>query len=242
MEDGPGEGGGTPVGRRIFLGMLGLGAAGVLWGSKLADAFNRVVAPIEAMDGTGLTSLLPVSGRFRVYSVVGFLPRREAARYRLRVSGLVDRPVELSLADLRAMPPTRLVRDFQCVTGWRVPDVAWTGVTLARVLDRAGVQAGATAVRFTSFDGVYTESLTLDQARRPDVLVAYGMEGKALSYVHGGPVRLYVAPMYGYKSLKWLDEVVVVTGDPEEGYWERRGYATDAWIGRSNGRRDDPVD
>ena len=54
-------------------------------------------------------------------------------------------------------------------------------------------------MRFTSFDGAYTESLTLKQARRADVLVAYELDGKPICSDHGGPVRLYVAPMYGYK-------------------------------------------
>ncbi|HVM02203.1 MAG TPA: molybdopterin-dependent oxidoreductase [Acidimicrobiales bacterium] len=230
---------GTPVGRRVVLGMLGLGAAGIVWGSRLADAFNRALAPIAAMDRTGLTGLLP-AGRFRIYSVVGFLPRREPADYRLRVTGLVERPLELTLADLVAMRPTRLVRDFQCVTGWRVPDVAWTGVAVSDLLDAAGVAPPGRALAFRSFDGVYAESLTLDQARRPDVVVAYEMEGEPVSRAHGGPARLYVAPMYGYKSLKWLEEIEV-TADVEEGYWEQRGYDADAWIGRSNGRRDEPV-
>ena len=231
---------GTPVGRRVFLGMLGFGAAGVVWGSKVADAFNRLLAPVSAMDRTGITSLLPVSGRFRIYSVVGFLPKRDAAAYRLRVTGLVERPLELGLDDLRAMAPTTLVKDFQCVTGWRVPDVRWKGVRLGDVLAAAGVASAGRAVHFRSFDGAYSESLTLDQARRPDVLVAYEMEGKPVTRAHGGPVRLYVAPMYGYKSCKWLDEIEV-TPEVRPGYWERRGYDVDAWIGRSNGRRDDPV-
>ena len=238
---GDGADAGTPVGRRVVLGMLGLGAAGILGGARLAEGINRLLAPISAMDRTGLTSLLPSAGRFRIYSVVGFLPKRDAATYRLRVTGLVERPLELSLADLRAMPPTRLVKDFQCVTGWRVPDVPWKGVLLADLLDAAGVTEGATALRFTSFDGAYTESLTLDQARRPDVLVAYELGDRPVSRAHGGPVRLYVAPMYGYKSCKWLDGIEVTAG-VQEGYWEERGYDTDAWIGRSNGRRDDPVE
>ena len=231
---------GTAVGRRVVLGMVGLGAAGIVWGSKLAEVFNRLLAPIEAMDGTGLTSLLPAAGRFRIYSVVGFLPRRSDAEYRLKVTGLVERPLDLRLADLRAMAPNRLVRDFQCVTGWRVPDVAWKGALLADVLDAAGVKPDGRALSFKSFDGSYTESLTLEQARRPDVLVAYELEDKPVTAAHGGPVRLYVAPMYGYKSCKWLEEIEVTAG-VVEGYWEQRGYDTDAWIGRSNGRRDDPV-
>ena len=87
-------------------------------------------------------------------------------------------------------------------------------------------------------DGAYSESLTLTQARRRDVLVAYELEGEPLSSEHGGPVRLYVAPMYGYKSLKWLS-TIEVTRTVEEGYWEVRGYDVDAWVGRSNGRDDD---
>ncbi len=111
---------------------------------------------------------------------------------------------------------------------------------LSDLLDRAGVRAEAKAVTFRSFDGVYTESLTLNQARRPDVLVAYRLEDKLISRAHGGPVRLYVAPMYGYKSIKWLDGIEVTEGRPTPGYWEVRGYDVDAWIGRSNGR-DDPA-
>lgn len=223
---------GTPVGRRVFLGMLGLGAVGVLWGSKAADVVDRVLQP---------TALFPGASGFRIYSVVSFLPKRTAAAYRLRITGLVDEERTLTLAELRGLPATRMTKDFQCVTGWRVPDVAWVGVRLADLLDDVGVRPEATAVRFHSFDGTYAESLTLAQARRDDVLVAYEMLGAPVTREHGGPVRLYVAPMYGYKSLKWLEEIVL-TAEVEEGYWEQRGYDTDAWIGRSNGRTDAPVD
>jgi DMSO/TMAO reductase YedYZ molybdopterin-dependent catalytic subunit len=231
---------GKPVGRRVFLGMLGFGAAGVLWGAEASDAISRFLRPITEHDATGLTSLLPAGGQFRFYSVVGFSPTRTAADYRLAVSGLVDRPLTLSLADLQAMPQTRLVKDFQCVTGWRVPSVPWTGVTLSSVLDRAGVQSSAKAITFRSFDGVYTESLTLDQARRPDVLVAHQMHDKPITRDHGGPVRLYVAPMYGYKSCKWLGGIEVVD-QVQPGFWENEGYDVDGWIGKSNGRDDAPV-
>jgi DMSO/TMAO reductase YedYZ molybdopterin-dependent catalytic subunit len=230
----------TPVGRRVVLGMLGLGAAGVLVGGRVQRLLERTLAPVLSRDGTGFSSLFPV-GRFRIYTVTGALPSRSEADYRLQVGGLVDRSLELTAADLRAMAPTNLRKDFQCVTGWRVTDVSWTGVRLADLLDRAGVQAGAGGVRFRSFDGAYSESLTLDQARRGDVIVAYRLEGKPISAAHGGPVRLYVAPMYGYKSIKWLESVEVTGPDPAPGYWERRGYDVDAWIGRSNRREDRPV-
>jgi DMSO/TMAO reductase YedYZ molybdopterin-dependent catalytic subunit len=132
------------------------------------------------------------------------------------------------------------VRDFQCVTGWRVPSVHWSGVALPDLLDHVGVQAGAKAVRFTSFDGEYTESLTLDQARRRDIIVATSMLGGPVSRNHGGPVRLYVAPMYGYKSCKWLGGIEL-TDHVMPGYWEHLGYDVDAWVGKSNGRDDAPT-
>jgi DMSO/TMAO reductase YedYZ molybdopterin-dependent catalytic subunit len=231
--------GGRPVGRRVLLGMLGLGAVGVVTGTAVQGWLERNVGPLIARDPTQLLSLLPI-GRFRIYSVVGDRPEESRADYRLEVRGLVDRELDLTFDDLRTMKPLRLTRDFQCVTGWRVPDVPWRGVQLGDLLDAAGVQPGARAVRFTSFDGVYTESLTLRQARRDDVMVAYELEGEPLSSAHGGPVRLYVAPMYGYKSLKWLRRIEV-TERVVPGYWERRGYDVDGWVGRSNGRDDDAV-
>jgi DMSO/TMAO reductase YedYZ molybdopterin-dependent catalytic subunit len=76
---------------------------------------------------------------------------------------------------------------------------------------------------------------------RADVIVAYSMLGAPLTEEHGGPVRLYVAPMYGYKSIKWLS-AIEVSSTVVPGYWENLGYAVNAWIGRSNGRSDPPVD
>ena len=230
---------GTPVGRRVFLGVLGLGALGVMFGAKIQDVLERSVAPLVSKDGTGLSAFLPI-GRFRIYTVTDELPSKRKADYRLSVRGLVDAPFELTYDEIVALPPTHLDKDFQCVTGWRVHDVSWKGVRLGDLLDRAGVQSDATAVRFTSFDGTYTESLTLDQARRPDVIVAYQLEDEDISSEHGGPVRLYVAPMYGYKSIKWLDGIEL-TKRVHPGYWEELGYDVDGWIGRSNGRDDSPV-
>jgi DMSO/TMAO reductase YedYZ molybdopterin-dependent catalytic subunit len=113
-------------------------------------------------------------------------------------------------------------------------------VALPDLMDAVGAHPRATAVRITSFDGAYTESLTMEQARRRDVLVATSMLGGPISNDHGGPVRLFVAPMYGYKSLKWLGGIEL-TDKVVPGYWENRGYDVDAWVGRSNGRDDAPT-
>jgi DMSO/TMAO reductase YedYZ molybdopterin-dependent catalytic subunit len=217
--------------------MLGLGAVGIVAGARVQDALNTVLAPLQAADPTGLSQLIPAAGGFRIYSVSGSLPSESDLAYRLTIDGLVDRPMTLTLADLQAMPPTSLIKDFQCVTGWRVPAVHWTGVKLSTLLDEVGVQPGGAALTFESFDGAYTESLTLDQARRSDVLVAYQMLGGPVTREHGGPVRLFVAPMYGYKSCKWLSGIKVVP-KVVPGYWENLGYDVDGWVGQSNGRSD----
>ena len=209
----------------------------VLVGSKVTDFLAEVV---PKSDPTGVTSLLPLGEHFRFYTVTNGFPKRATNDYRLSVKGLVDHPFTLTYDEIRAMPATMLTKDFQCVTGWRVHDVHWTGVQLSHLLDRAGVQPNAKALRFTSFDGTYTESLTLDQARRADVIVAYDLDGKPLSSDHGGPIRMYIAPMYGYKSCKWLDGIEVVDA-VIPGYWEDQGYDVDGWVGRSNGRDDQPT-
>ncbi|MHC0430559.1 molybdopterin-dependent oxidoreductase [Streptomyces sp. O3] len=227
---------GKPVGRRIVLGMLGLGAVGI----GAAPLLQRAVETIAQKDPTGLTELLPAGGGFRYYSVASSVPRKNADTYRLTVDGLVERPADYTLDRLRALPQTRIVRDVQCVTGWRVPETPFEGVRLRDLLDAAGVRPAGRAVRFTCFDGTYSESLTLRQARRDDVLVALRMRDEPLSHAHGGPARLYVAPMYFYKSAKWLSGITV-TDEVRPGYWEERGYDVDAWVGRSNGRDDAPT-
>lgn len=211
------------MGRRVFLAMAGIGAVGIVFGSRVQSFLGSVF-------GSGVAGLLPGGDRFRIYTITGSFPVVADKEYRLQVTGLVDRPLNLTLDDIKAMPVTQLVKNFHCVTGWVVPQVAWEGVTLATVLKAAGVQKNAKALAFESYDGADTESLTLDQAQLPDVIVAYRMLGAPVTTEHGGPVRLYVAPMYGYKSLKWLSAIRVVEG-AAPGYWEQNGYPVNAWIG-----------
>jgi DMSO/TMAO reductase YedYZ molybdopterin-dependent catalytic subunit len=217
------------VGRRVILGLAALGGAGVLGGSRVQNGLSRLLEPIESRDPTGLVALFPLGDAFRFYSVAGSVPERSATSYRLVVSGLVRRRTSYSLHDLQAMPQSSLVQDFQCVTGWRVLEVPWSGVKLAHLLDLAGPSDAATAVRFRSFDGTYTESLTLEEGRQPGVLVALRMLGGPVTHDHGGPVRMYVSSNYGYKSTKWLSGIEL-TRTQIPGYWEPRGYDIDGRI------------
>jgi DMSO/TMAO reductase YedYZ molybdopterin-dependent catalytic subunit len=229
-----------PLGRRLFLGIVGAGVAGTIAGQPLQRLAGALTRPFTNASGGGLGALVPGADRFRIYTVTGGYPTITEQAYRLEINGLVERPEVLTLDALRALPRRELTADFQCVTGWRVPAVHWAGVRLSDLIDRAGAKSTATAVEFSSHDGVYTESLTLAEARRGDVLVAYEMLGGKISAEHGGPVRLYVAPMYGYKAAKWLKSISLVS-QPTPGFWEQQGYDVDAWVGRSNGRTDAPI-
>jgi DMSO/TMAO reductase YedYZ molybdopterin-dependent catalytic subunit len=174
----------------------------------------------------------PSSG-WRIYTIGASMPAIDPATYRLRVEGHVRRPASLSLDDLKALPRAEQVSDFHCVTGWSVEDVLWRGVRIDDVLAAAEPLPGGAALSFVSAEQPYVDSLTMEQARLPDVLLAWEMDGRPLSRPHGAPMRLVMPRMYGYKSVKWIDRIVV-TRVPEVGYWEQRGYDRDAWVGRSN--------
>src|SRR5205807_5668898 len=111
---------GTPIGRRVFLGLAAFGVSGIVWGSKAAGLMERLLAPVAVKDGSGLLGLLP-TGRFRIYSVVGSLPSRAPAAWRLDVDGLAGAPYSVGYDELLRMPGVELTKDFQCVTGRRVP-------------------------------------------------------------------------------------------------------------------------
>lgn len=211
---------GAPVGRRVVLGMLGVGAAAVAAGPALQDVAAGLRSTFAPISGTN---------EFRYYSVTGSVTPHDAAMYRLSVGGLVDRPATLTLGELEELPQTRVVHDVVCTDGWRVDHVPFDGVLLRDLLDTVGLRPDAAAVRFTCFDGVYTEGLTLEQARRYDIVIALRMLDAPIEHDAGGPVRLFVAPMYFYKSAKWLSGIEV-TDAVRPGYWEQTGWPIDAWL------------
>lgn len=214
-----------PIGRRTVLSVLGLGALGTLFGSNVQAGITSLLDSVHA---GGIASVLPGGGQFTIYTVTNGYPAAPAD-YRLRIDGLVKHPLSLTVADLRSLPATHLTRDFQCVTGWVVDNVHWVGVRLVDLAERAVVDPAASAFELTSFDGLYTESLTFEQARATGAIAAYSMLGAPVTREHGGPVRLYVPDMFGYKSIKWLSRIELVT-HAGPGYWEQNGYPVDAWI------------
>ncbi len=111
---------------------------GIVVGSPIQTAIESAFRPLVARDGTGLSALLPTTAKFRFYSVVGYNPKISHEDYRLTVTGQVSDELDLSYQDLLDRPMVRLTKDFQCVTGWRVPDVEWSGVRVGDLLDEAG--------------------------------------------------------------------------------------------------------
>jgi len=212
------------VGRAAFLGILGAGLAGLAWGKQVSAFAGRFV-PDQ------LEVVLPTKG-WRIFTIRG-IPRIDLARYRLRVTGLVERPLSLSLADLRSLPQVEQVSDFHCVTGWSVYDVQWRGIRFDDLLAEAGLKPEARWLRFISAEAPYVDTLSLEQARFPDAMLALDMDGKPLSKPHGSPARVVMPQMYGYKNVKWVT-TIEVRSDFVPGYWETHGYDSDAWIGRSN--------
>ena len=214
------------IGRAGFLGILGAGAAGLFFAKNLTGALDRALP-------RAVSSIVPASG-WRIYTVAASMPSIDAAAYRLRVDGHAGAPKSFSLADLKAMPRAEQVSDFHCVTGWSVSNVKWAGVRIADLLERSAAKSGVSALRFVSAEKPYEDSLTLQQALLPDVMLAYEMDGGPIPRPHGAPVRLVMPEMYGYKNVKWVDQIELGTS-VQPGFWEQHGYDADAWIGKSNG-------
>lgn len=167
-------------------------------------------------------------GQFRVYTVTP-IPSFTNADWNFTIDGLVDKSFKWDWKQFVALKRTVQVSDFHCVTGWSVYKNTWEGIPLKELLKMAGVQPGAETVKLYSGDGVYTDTLTLEQADMDDVMVAVMHDGKPIPSDLGGPVRLIVPKMYAYKSVKWLNRIELIKGE-HVGYWEARGYANDAWV------------
>ncbi|MGH2448932.1 MAG: molybdopterin-dependent oxidoreductase, partial [Chloroflexota bacterium] len=209
------------VGRAGFLALSAVTAGGLFLGKKLPSVNLSALGGGQNVDG------------FTIYTINGF-PTFNKSTYRLHVAGLVDQERQYSYADLLAMPSVSETRYYQCVTGWIVPKPRWTGVRLWDIIQASHPRPEARALQFLCMDNAYSESLTFEQAKKSDVLLAYGLNGKALSTEQGLPLRLAVPGMYGYKFAKWVNRIQVVDR-VIPGYWENNGYDVDAYIGRSNG-------
>jgi DMSO/TMAO reductase YedYZ molybdopterin-dependent catalytic subunit len=216
-------------GRRLFLATVAGGVSSLYWGKAAWDHVTGVISPVA----NAVAPILPTGG-WRIYTISGHMPEFDPATWRLKIGGLVEKPLSLTYDELRALPHVQQVSTFHCVTGWTVQNVHWGGVRLDDVLGPARPRASGRALRFVSMEVPYIDYLTVPQASLRDVMLAYEMDGKPLAREHGAPVRLVIPEMYGYKNVKWLQGIDVVP-EAVNGYWEDLGYDRNAWVGRSNG-------
>ena len=159
------------------------------------------------------------------------------ADWRLEVAGLVEKPLSLSREQLHAMPSRTQITRHDCVEGWSCI-AKWTGVPLALVLDEAKVKPEARYVVFHCLDSIerglsgdvkYYGSIDLIDARHPQTILAYGLNGKPLPVENGAPLRVRVERQLGYKMPKYIHRIELVDsfaalGFGKGGYWEDRGY------------------
>jgi len=198
-----------------------------------APSGSKTAAPGSAANSTSTTTdayNVPEFGAY--YTVTGRYVYLDTKTFTLRVDGLVSNPSTLHWTEIIKLPKTSEIKDFQCVTGWSVPQVTWEGVAIQELVQLVKPSANAKFVNFYSADGQYTESLSLKEALDSSVLLAYSINKQDLPIKQGYPLRLIVPKMYGYKSIKWLNRVEF-SAKPLSGFWEQRGYPADAFIGNA---------
>jgi DMSO/TMAO reductase YedYZ molybdopterin-dependent catalytic subunit len=205
----------------------------LLFRGQLAREFPPSdISPYFRPNGT----LNPDDPAYNAHVAQGFV------NWRLKIFGLVDRPVSLSVADIRRMPARTQITKHDCVEGWTAIGM-WTGAPLGPVLRLAGLKPSARYAVFRCADnltgepskggqqspGQYYESVDLVDAFHPQTILAYELNGKALQVPHGAPLRLRVERQLGYKQPKYLQSIELVSdfrhiAGGRGGYWEDRGY------------------
>jgi DMSO/TMAO reductase YedYZ molybdopterin-dependent catalytic subunit len=156
-----------------------------------------------------------------IYAALG-IPEVDPNTWRLRISGLVENPVQYTLSQLDDLATVKYVKPFHCVTKWSIEDVEWTGVGLRDLLERSRVKDDARWVMFHCLDG-YTAPVPLEDAMHPDSIIALKINGKPLKPEQGYPARPFIPHLYGWKSAKWLTEIELLE-TYVDGYWEMYGY------------------
>jgi DMSO/TMAO reductase YedYZ molybdopterin-dependent catalytic subunit len=212
--------------RRKFVRIAGaaLAMANLPAAAKLASA---------ASDGRrapnqigGITS----NDNFYVTSYGG-TPLIDPATWRLKISGLVDNPLELSYADIRKMPPHEQTLTLECISnppdGTAISNAEWVGTKLKPILDRARVRPEARYVAMRAADRYYTGA-PREEIMREENFLPYLMSGQLLPREHGFPVRIFIPGKYGMKQPKWITEIEFLPV-AFRGYWEQRGWSHTAW-------------
>jgi DMSO/TMAO reductase YedYZ molybdopterin-dependent catalytic subunit len=153
---------------------------------------------------------------------LGSVPRFDPSTWDFRTTGWVKKSLRLTWDEFRALPRVEVTADFHCVTRWSRFDNHWEGVPFRVIRDLTEPLPSANYV-LVHCEQDYTTNVPLGDLMEPDVLFAYHHDGTPLEPEHGGPLRLVVPRLYGWKSAKWVRGLEFLPED-QAGYWERNGY------------------
>ncbi len=182
----------------------------------------------------GMPQLPPDQYETRKWPVLdlGVKPKVSTATWSLTIDGAVRRPTTLAWSDLLALEQIEDVSDFHCVTKWSKLNLRWRGVRLADVLALAEPADEARFLMCHAHDS-YTVNLPVEEALKPDVLLAHTVDGAPLPVEHGGPCRVITPQLYAWKGAKWVKRIELLTAD-QLGFWEERGYSNTAYPWRND--------
>jgi DMSO/TMAO reductase YedYZ molybdopterin-dependent catalytic subunit len=152
----------------------------------------------------------------------GGMPEIDTATYRLHVKGLVKEERSFTWEEIIALPASKVNARLTSVSGWSVRAI-WEGVLWRDFFSAITLREEASHAAFSSFGGGYETAVSLADLDHPRVLLVYAVEGEPLEREYGGPLRMVIPHLYGYKSAKWL-ETITLTDTERGGYWEDRGY------------------
>ena len=173
--------------------------------------------------------ITPVDQFYRI-DINALPPFINGESWRLVFKGLVQKPLSLSLADIRALPPVTQAVTLSCISnpvgGDLISTNYWTGVRLKDILNQAGLMPTAKMIAITAQDGFY-EGTPLSEAMDERTLLVYAMNGAPLTPEHGYPLRIFIPNHYGMKQPKWIVQMEVIDHDTS-GYWEDRGWSSTA--------------
>lgn len=229
--------------RRRLLWLLGIGILAVEIGAFAWQSLPSLASlnPKKPKRDSLLPEITPNEDFYEVSKNI-IDPTVDASTWRLEISGLVERPVALTLEELRDLPAKDVIITLECISnpvgGNLMSNARWKGVPLRHLLEMAGVKPAVIDIAFYAVEG-YSESIPRRKAEEPDVLVAYEMNGEVLPQAHGFPVRLVVPDIYGMKSVKWLTRIEPVSRD-YLGYWQVREWDDKAQV-KTTSRIDLPL-
>ena len=246
----------SSLSRRDFVTLLGGGAATISIGSWVgASLFGKgaptapvqveildtsavadsptaeaLAARINAAPGTRL-EITPNADFYRI-DISTRRPRLAAETWRLELTGVVDRPLSLTLEELRAMPSLSYHHTLSCISnrigGDLISTTRWTGVRVRDVLETAGMRTTAEELFIEGADGFY-ESVSMSDLMGDRTIFAYEMNGAPLPVDHGFPLRIIIPNRYGMKQPKWIVNMELLDREGR-GYWVERGWSEEAYV------------